>query len=147
MMELFAKQSIEICATASRVWCVLTEPEFTRCWIDAFGGLDGTIVSDWALGSPVQWTTADDKVIVEGNVTAVEPGRLLRFTVFDVRSERPPVSETDGITYTLSGQDGHTLLSVSQGDFAAMRDAEKYHQATVEVWKQVLPKIKSQAEA
>src|SRR5579864_1396832 len=93
MPELFVKKSVEINAPASKIWDVLTRPEFTRQWISNFGGIDGEIVSDWALGSPVLWKGADGTPLVEGNVTAVEPGKLLRFTVFDVRSERPPVSD------------------------------------------------------
>jgi uncharacterized protein YndB with AHSA1/START domain len=146
MRELFVKRSIEINAPASTVWDVLTKPEFTRYWISNFGGIDGEIESDWKMGSPVLWKGADGKVIVEGNVTALNPGQSVRFTVFDVRSERPPISDKDGITYILDSQDGHTVLSVAQGDFGKMPDAEKYYDATVETWEKVLPEIKSLAE-
>jgi uncharacterized protein YndB with AHSA1/START domain len=53
-------------------------------------------------------------VIVEGNVTALEPNKLLRFTVFDVRGERPPVTEEDGITYELKERNGKTTLRISR---------------------------------
>lgn len=146
MTELFVKQSIEIDAPTSRVWDVLTKPEYNRQWISNFGGLDGEITSDWKIGSPVLWKGADGNTYVEGNVTAVESGKMLRFTVFDTRSERPPVTDQDGITYTLSELNGHTVLSVKQGDFGKMTDGEKYYNATIGVWEKVLPKVKELAE-
>jgi uncharacterized protein YndB with AHSA1/START domain len=83
---------------------------------------------------------------VEGNVSALEPGKLLRFTVFDVRSQRPSVTEEDGITYQLSEEDGKTMLHVLQGDFSAMPEGEKYRDMSAEIWDRVLPKVKKRAE-
>lgn len=144
---LFVKQAIEIQVPASKVWQVLTVSELTRNWVREFFGQDGELVSDWKLGSPVQWKMlSDGKVYVEGNVTAVQPYKLLRYTVFDTRSERPPVSDEDGITFTLSEQDGRTTLAVAQGDFGKMADGEKYYNASVPVWEKALPQIKAAAE-
>jgi uncharacterized protein YndB with AHSA1/START domain len=95
----------------------------------------------------VLWKGQDDNVVVEGNVTALVPNEILRFTVFDVRSERQPVSEEDGITYRLSEQNGKTTLQVLQGDFSAMPEGAKYRDLSTEVWKRVLPKVKALAES
>src|SRR5262245_26502240 len=115
---LFVRQSVEIQAPASKVWQVLTQPELNQQWVSELFGQPAEMVSDWHSGSPVEWKVlADGKPYVEGNVTAIEPNWLLRFTVFDVRSERPAVSDEDGITFTLEEQAGKTLLSVRQGDF------------------------------
>lgn len=144
---LFVRQSIEIAVPASKVWRVLTDRELTRQWVREFGGQDGELVSDWKLGSPVQWKMlSDGKTYVEGNVTAIEPYKMLRYTVFDVRGERPPVSDEDGITFTLSERNGRTLLSVVQGDFGKIDDGEKYYNASVPIWERVLPRIKTAAE-
>jgi uncharacterized protein YndB with AHSA1/START domain len=145
MPELILKQSVEINAPASKVWEVLISAPMTRQWIGSFG-IEGEIVSDWKLGDPVQWKGQDGTVFVEGNVTAVDPEKLLRFTVFDTRSERPPVTDKDGITYELSSQNGKTTLTVKQGDFGKMADGEKYYNASIDVWKKVLPKVKALAE-
>src|SRR5947209_2887423 len=97
---LFVKQSIEIQAPAAKVWQILTDSGLTRSWVREFFGQDAELVSDWKLGSPVAWKVVrDGKTYVEGNVTALEPNKLLRYTVFDVRGERPPVSDEDGITF------------------------------------------------
>src|SRR5438874_784254 len=111
MGELILRQSVQINAPASKVWEVLTAAAMTRQWIDSFG-IEGEIVSTWKLGDPVQWKGSDGTVFVEGNVTAVQPEKLLRFTVFDTRSERPPVTDKDGITYELASQNSKTVLTV-----------------------------------
>jgi uncharacterized protein YndB with AHSA1/START domain len=85
-------------------------------------------------------------VLVEGKVTAVEPHTFLRFTVFDVRGEKPPVTEEDGITYELTEHAGKTTFRLLQGDFSVMAEGEKYHRLSAEVWDRVLPKVKVLAE-
>jgi uncharacterized protein YndB with AHSA1/START domain len=148
MKKLFVDKTIEINAPRSKVWDALTKREYTDKWAPEFsGGSQFYIESNWKPGSPVLWKGQDGKVIVEGNVTARERNKLLRFTVFDVRSaERPPVTEEDGITYRLSGKNGKTTLQVLQGDFSVMTDGEKYRDMSAEIWDRVLPKVKELAE-
>jgi uncharacterized protein YndB with AHSA1/START domain len=130
-----------------KVWDVLTRREHTGEWAPEFsGGAQFHIDSDWNLGSPVLWKGQDGNVIVEGEVTALEPNTFLRFTVFDVRGEKPPVTEEDGITYELTEQSGKTTLRLLQGDFSVMAEGEKYHLLSAEVWDRVLPKAKELAE-
>ena len=83
------------------------------------------------LSSLVLWKDKADSVIVESNVTAAEPYKLLRFTVFDVRSQRPAVTDEDGITYQLTATGDKTRLHVRQGDFAVMPDGAKYRDMSV----------------
>jgi uncharacterized protein YndB with AHSA1/START domain len=149
MKKLFVCQSIEIQAPTSKVWAVLTRPEYTDQWSNAFaGGTAFHIQSDWMLGSPVLWKDPEGRTIVEGNVTAFEPDRLLRFTAFDVRSpERQTIHEEDGITYKLMQKDGKLTLHLMQGDFSNLAEGKKYRTASAEVWSRVLPKIKALAEA
>ncbi|GAC1484598.1 MAG: hypothetical protein NVS2B12_39440 [Ktedonobacteraceae bacterium] len=147
MPKLFVEKTIEIHAPASTVWHVLKSPEYTREWAPEFaGGAEFHIESDWKPGSPVLWKGQDGNVIVEGKVTAVEPKTFLRFTVFDVRGEKPPVTEEDGITYELTEHGGKTTLRLLQGDFSVMAEGEKYHRLSAEVWDRVLAKVKALAE-
>ena len=147
MEKLFVNKTIEINAPAAKVWNALTRREYTDQWALEFtGGAEFHIESDWKLGSPVLWTRQDGSVIVQGNVTALEPQKFLRFTVFDVRGEKPSVTEEDGITYELAEQNGRTLLRISQGDFSAMTDGEKYRNLSAEIWDRVLLKVKALAE-
>ena len=147
MEKLFVNKTIEINAPVSKVWNALTKREFTDQWASEFtGGAEFHIESDWTLGSPVLWTGQNGNVIVQGNVTALEPEKFLRFTVFDVYVEKPPVTEEDGITYKLTKQDGKTLLKISQGDFSTMAEGEKYRDMSAVIWDRVLLKVKGLAE-
>lgn len=148
MAKLFVDQTIEIDALPFKVWDVLTKPEYNSQWAPEFdGGAPFRIESDWRIGAPVLWKDEDGETIVEGNVTRFEPEKLLRFTVFDVRSaQRPAVSDEDGITFELIQQDARTLLHLRQGDFSAMPDGEKYRQRSADIWNRVLPRIKMLAE-
>ncbi len=147
MSKLFVDKSIQIDAPASKVWEVLTARGDTSKWAPEFsGGSPLLIESAWKLGSPVVWKDAEERTIVEGNVTAFDPSKLLRFTVFDVRSERPPVKEEDGITYELSEKDDKTRLHVLQGDLSAMPDGAKYRDLSAGIWDRVLFKVKELAE-
>ena len=85
-------------------------------------------------------------MIVEGIVTAIVLNKLLCFTVFDVRSKKPPVTEEDGITYRLTEQNGRTTLHLLQGDFSTMAEGAKYRDMSTQVWQRVLPKVKALAE-
>ena len=148
MSKLFVDKSLEINAPISKVWEILTERGFTSQWAPEFsGGSSFRIESDWKLGSPVSWKDAGGQTVVEGNVTALEPQKLLRFTAFDVRSERPPITEKDGITYELSEKGGKTTLHVLQGDFGAMPDGAKYRDMSSAIWDRVLSKVKKLAES
>lgn len=149
MNKLFVEKTIAINAPVFKVWDAITKRENTNEWALEFssGGPQFNIESTWELGGPVLWKGQDGTVIVEGNVTAAEQNRLLRFTVFDVRSpERPPVTDEDGITFQLSEENGKTTLRILQGDFSAMTDGEKYRDLSAEIWNKVLPKVKELAE-
>jgi uncharacterized protein YndB with AHSA1/START domain len=142
---LIVRQSITIDAPADRVWTVLTNRN--QGWVREFFPQGGELVSEWTLGSAVEWRTlVDQKTVVSGNVTAVEPHCLLRFTVFDVSMPKPPISDEDGIAFILTPHDGQTELTVTQGDFSKMDDGEKYYRATVDIWERALPQIKRLAE-
>jgi uncharacterized protein YndB with AHSA1/START domain len=147
MAKLFVDKSIEIHAPVAKVWEILTSQEYTAQWATEFNrGSPFHLESDWRLGDPVLWKGQEGKTIVEGNVTALEPGKLLRFTVFDVRSERPFVTEEDGITYQLSEKENRTILHVLQGDFSVMPQGQQFRDMSAEIWGHVLPKIKELAE-
>ncbi|WML57613.1 SRPBCC domain-containing protein [Neobacillus sp. PS2-9] len=149
MSKLFVDKAIEITTPAAKVWEVLTISDKNAEWAKEFssGGPEFHLESTWELGSPVLWKGQDGTVIVEGNVTALEPNKLLRFTVFDVRSpERPAVTEENGITFRLMEEAGKTTLHILQGDFSVMTDGEKYRDLSADIWDKVLPKVKEMAE-
>ncbi|MEA2715653.1 MAG: hypothetical protein QOG91_681 [Candidatus Parcubacteria bacterium] len=145
--KLFVDRTIEVNAPAARVWAVLTERQMTDIWTKEFssGGPKFHIESGWRLGSDVLWKADDGKVLVEGKVTAFEPNKLLRFTVFDTRSSRPAVTIEDGITFTLE-KGKTTELRVKHGDFSVLPEGRKYRDMSAMIWDKVLPEIKALAE-
>jgi len=147
--RLFVQKTIDINAPASRVWMVLTKPEFTRQWSGPFGA-SGPIDSEWKPGSPVLWRDAEGRVYVSGRVIASEPDRLLQFSVEASDAGRRPPSglDDDDITqrYELSGDDVHTMLSIAHGDFRTIPNGEEVVPVAAAIWETVLPKIKELAE-
>lgn len=136
MTKLFVDKKIEINAVASKVWEAITKRENSDQWVLEFssGGPQFHIESDWNLGSPVLWKGKDGVVNVEGIVTAREQNKLLRFTVFDVRSlQKIDVNEEDGITFELAEDNGMTILHILQGDFSPMEDGEFYRDASARI--------------
>lgn len=146
MEPLFVEKTTSINASALRVWEALTNKEYTKRWIEEFG-MDGSIDSDWKIGSPVLWKDASGNVRVGGEVVSLLVGKHLHFTVLDADFAPPPeVDVTDGVTYELKENGGATELTVRQGDFGKMIDGKKYYDLTELVWEKVLPKIKDIAE-
>jgi len=150
MKKLYVERSIEIDASPSRVWEVLTKPQFTQKWAGEFGAA-GPIDSNWTLGSMVLWRNAKGEVYVRGNVTAVSPLKLLRFTVCDVFN--PALRPTSGLaeheitqSYSLAGDRENTILSTSHGDFGQLATGAILYPLVLQLWDRLLPKIKGLAE-
>lgn len=145
MDQLIVKDAIDINASAARVWSVLTDPESTRQYM--FGC---RAVTDWKVGSPLEWTATvegKDVVYVKGAILAAEPRRLFSYTVFGTNMGLADVpSNYLTVTCRLMESEGKTRLEISQGDFAGAADGEKRYQHTVAGWRETLPKIKALAE-
>jgi len=141
--ELIVKKSIILNADTSKAWDALTNPELTKQYM--YGC---EVVSDWKVGCPLIWKGAEDgKIYVKGNVISIEPGKRLQFTTFDPNSdlEDTPSNYTT-VTYELSLEDGQTLLSVTQGDFAYVPNCEKRYNDTVGGWDYALKGLKELLE-
>jgi len=141
--ELVVRRSIEIKVPAARIWEILTDPGHTVKYM--FGC---EVVSDWNIGSPLIWRGAADGVVyVKGSLLALEKEKLFSFTVFDPNAgiEDTPSNYTT-VVIELNAGNGSTTLTVTQGDFTGMADAENRLMSTEAGWDMVLPKIKELAE-
>lgn len=150
MNTLYVDRSIEMEASPKRVWDVLTRPEFTARWAKEFGAT-GAIESDWSAGSEVRWRNANGEVYVRGNVVALVPQSLLKFTVCDVFNSgyRPTSGRAeDEITqsYSLKGGPERTTLTTRHGDFANLANGEKLFPLVGQLWDRLLPQFKALAE-
>jgi uncharacterized protein YndB with AHSA1/START domain len=147
---MIVEKSIDIRATRSRVWAVLTTPALTSKWSGLFGA-QGPVESDWTLGGAVLWRNPQGEVYVTGRVVAMEPEWLLKFTV---RSTSPAMQPISGLaedditqTYALSDGPGRTTLSIAHGDFAKLATGDQILPAATAGWDTILQRLKELAES
>ena len=146
---LVVKNSISINAPIAKVWDALVNPEQTKKYM--FGC---ETVSDWKVGSPLLWRghyEGQDMVFVKGNIVEIQPEKFLAYTTIDPNNtdiaDLPENYLT--VTYSLSSEDGHTLLTVTQGDYSKVSDGERRYQETYnggEGWNPILVQIKALVE-
>jgi len=146
--QLIITNSIAIDAPAAKVWHVLTDPEQTRRYM--FGC---ETISDWKPGSELLWRMEHEGrpfVAVKGHIKALEPGKFLSYTTIDPNN--PAVADIPEnyltVHYELSEKDGKTILTVSQGDYAAVGEGRRRYDESVAGggWSSILDAIKKQAE-
>lgn len=146
--QLLVQNSIEINAPAAVVWDALVNPEQTKKYM--FGC---ETVSDWKIGSPLLWKgeyEGREMVFVKGAVVELVPNKRLVYTVFDPNSEMEDVPENYlTVTYELSEENGRTLFTVTQGDYATVAEGERRYQEAYnggEGWNPILQEIKKLVE-
>lgn len=144
---LIVKNSITIQATAAKVWDALTNPEQTRKYM--FGC---EAISDWKSGSPLVWKgvfNGVEMVPVKGHIVDIQPGRFLAYTTIDPNSAIADIAENYlTVTYELLEENGHTVLTATQGDYAKVGDGDKRYQETLNGggWEPILVEIKKMLE-
>ena len=144
---LIVKNSIAINATPDRVWDALINPEQTKKYM--FGC---ETVSDWKPGSALLWKgnyEGKEMVFVKGNILSIETGRFLSYSTIDPNSGIADIPENYlTVTYALTSQNGQTVLTVTQGDYATVGDGEKRYQETIDGggWDPILNENKKLAE-
>lgn len=140
--------TIIINARPAKVWDALTNPEQTKKYM--FGC---ETVSDWQPGSPLLWRMeheGGELIAVKGQVVDIQPGEFLAYTVFDPNSTIPDIPENYlTVTYQLATENGHTILTVTQGDYNTVADGERRYQESYnngEGWNPILVEIKKLLE-
>jgi uncharacterized protein YndB with AHSA1/START domain len=148
MNELTIKNTIEINASASKVWDALTNPEKTKIYM--FGC---ETVSDWTVGSKLLWSGIyEDKemVFVKGHIIEIEPTTKLVYSTFDPNSTIEDIPENYlNVTYELIENNGVTTLNVTQGDYSKVADGERRYKESSnngEGWNPILVEIKKLVE-
>ncbi len=146
--ELIIKNSITINATKSKVWDALTNPEQTKKYM--FGC---ETVSDWKIGSSLLWKMnyeGKELIAVKGNIADIKPEKFLAYTTIDPNSVIEDIPENYlTVTYSLSDENGKTILTVTQGDYATVADGEKRYNDSYnggEGWNPILVQIKKLVE-
>lgn len=146
---LFVKNVITIQAPAASVWDALVNPVQTKKYM--FGC---ETVSDWKPGSSLEWKgehEGKEMVFVKGHIVDIQPGKYLAYTTIDPHSPIEDVSENYlTVTYDLEEQNGQTVFTVTQGDYAQVAEGERRYQEAWnngEGWNPILVQIKQLVEA
>lgn len=145
---LFVKNTIVINAPAATVWDALVNPAQTKKYM--FGC---ETVSDWKPGSSLEWKgeyEGKEMIFVKGSILEINPGKFLAYTTIDPHSNIDDVSENYlTVTYDLQPENGHTVLTVTQGDYSKVAEGERrYNEAwnNGEGWNPILVQIKQLVE-
>jgi uncharacterized protein YndB with AHSA1/START domain len=145
---LFVKNTITINAPAATVWDALVNPAQTKKYM--FGC---ETVSDWKPGSSLEWKgeyEGKEMIFVKGTILEINPGKFLAYTTIDPHSNIDDVSENYlTVTYDLKPENGHTVLTVTQGDYSKVAEGERrYNEAwnNGEGWNPILVQIKALVE-
>lgn len=145
---LIVQNSITINAAPEKVWDALVNPEQTKKYM--FGC---ETVSEWKPGSDLLWKgnyEGKEMVFVKGKIINIEPSILLAYSTIDPNSGIADIPENYlTVTYALTPQNGQTLLTVTQGDYATAGDGEKRYRDTMDGggWDPVLTAIKKLVES
>lgn len=138
--SLIVKNSIRIDAPPSRVWEVLTKPEYIRQWDDLpedFGDyeISPTTIIEWPGHAKM-------------NVVVFELNKHLKYSL-EVPGWTQEHVNNIGYSYHIAIDDnGYTWLTVEIGDFAILEETgQKFYEGSVEFEPTASQKIKELAEA
>ena len=136
--SLIVNNNIRINASVTRVWEILTIPEYVSKWDELpedFG--DYVISPATALKWPGHATV---------NVVELELNKKLKYALYLPAWNDESINNI-GYTYTLTvDDDGHTWLGIEIGDFAILTEGDKYYDSSVNFGRTASQKIKELAE-
>ncbi|MEI3799204.1 MULTISPECIES: SRPBCC family protein [unclassified Chitinophaga] len=98
------KKTIDINASTKKVWSVFTDPTITK-------QMGGEYVSDWKVGSSFGWKGKESSVYTNGKIIELEPGKLLKHSLFDLKDKDRLLSV---ITYEFIKNGDSTILSATE---------------------------------
>lgn len=145
--QLTIEAKININAPTEKVWEALVNPMMTKKYM--FGC---EVVSRFEIGSPILWKGFMDEkevIFVKGSIAAIEPGKHLAYTTIDPNSDIEDIPENYvTVTYDLVNENGQTVLSVTNGDFATVANGEQRYNDTTSGggWDSILVAIKNLVE-
>lgn len=138
---LIATTSIDIQASAEKVWEGLTNPEIIKKY---FFGTDAS--SDWKIGSPIifsgEWE--GKKYQDKGTILDIEECSFVTYDYWSSMSGTEDLPEHySTITYRLTPHGDHTTLTITQEGFAS-KEAQEHSASN---WQHVFEGLKKLLEA
>lgn len=148
MAKLVVTNQVNINASLSQVWDMLTNPQKTKLYM--FGC---ETVTDWKPGSELLWRgvyEGKEMDFVKGYVLDIVPLKRLKYSVIDPNATYPHTPENHlHVTYELNEENGQVLLIVSQDGFETAAEGLKRYEEVFnkgEGWNPILLEIKKYAE-
>lgn len=136
--SLIVRNSIRIEAPPSRVWNVLTKPEYIREW--------DRLPEDFGDYEVHPATVINYPGYSELRVTAFERDKLIRYSMY-VPAWKNLKTDHVGYAYSISTDDnGYTWLGIEIGDFAIVTEGDRYYRESVAFGETASQKIKELAE-
>jgi uncharacterized protein YndB with AHSA1/START domain len=139
--KLIAETSITIDATPANVWKAITTPALIKQYL--FGT---EVSSDFKPGSPINYKGEYNgkEYHDKGTIIKFEPEKSFESTYWSSMGGKEDKPENYNlITYKLSGQEGKTVITLTQDN--VLSEKEKQH--VTENWNMVLNGLKKVAEA
>ena len=100
-------------STPAEVWRALTDPALTsRYWYGS------NVSSDWKVGSPILFRSAQGDAQIEGTILEAEPNKKLAYTQRYVWDPALAKEEPSRIAYDIDGNGEVTHLTITQDGFA-----------------------------
>jgi len=136
--SLIVNNNIRINATITRVWEVLTKPEYIRKWDklpEDFGDYE------ISPATVIEWPGHAKISVIE-----LELNKKLRYGLYVPAWNDESINNV-GYTYTLTVDDeGYTWLGIEIGDFAILAEGDKYYDSNINFGLTASQKIKELAE-
>jgi uncharacterized protein YndB with AHSA1/START domain len=127
-----------IASTREKVWQALTDTEFNRqYWIG------GSVMSDWLVGSTVQYLREDGAVGWQGEVLQADEPHLLSYTFHMSISEEHRAEKPSRVSFELEEVQGVVKLTLTHDELAP---GSKTAETTQHGWAAIMSSLKSLME-
>ena len=136
--SLIVKNNIRIDAPVTRVWEVLTKPEYIRQW--------DSLPEDFGDYEIHPATVIEFPGFSKMSVVEFELNKTLSYSLYVPTWEDENISGI-GYSYSLSvDEQGHTWLGIEIGDFAILTEGDRYYGESISFGETASQKIKQLAE-
>lgn len=129
------EKTVRINASPDRVWQVFTDPAVTR-------QMGGEYKTTWKEGSAFGWKGNDGKQYTWGKIMEIDPGKLLKHSLFDPANKNTVIAI---ITYQFYDEVGQTTLHAIE-ELTHHLSQEEYQEIS-EGWNGALQALKETAES
>ena len=135
------RKQVAFNASTSKIWDLLTNPAMTKQYM--FGC---EVLSEWKVGSTIIWKgkteDGDDIIHVKGEITEIENGKKVSFTMLDPNSGIIDKPENYALlTYEVAETESGATFNLTQ-DFEGTENAHRRYEESLVGWDMILDLMK-----